>query len=240
MAGRAYDVARAKGFSERFLASEGAHDIDTPVRLMAAGLVLASAAGCGSAQTSPGSSVPTSKASATPTPITAASAPVVCGGRDTCRFEDEVLAFGYPASWHAASYDVVSSFSTDLVYLSTAAMSDPCDRTPSSVDCVRLAASALGTNGVLVTWSIHGFPGWSFAPGQGSPLTVGQHQASMAAGAPTESCQGIGGVKEIIVTIPRSAPWNWAELHACLAGPDPSLAQAQVEAMLKSVVWKQW
>jgi hypothetical protein len=168
------------------------------------------------------------------------SAPVACSGGDTCRYAGGVLEFDYPTGWHAASYEVTSSFSTDLVYLSTAPMSDPCDRSSSEIACVRLAATALGTNGVLVTWSTHGFPGWSFDPGQGSPLTVGQHQASTTAGAPSEACQGIGGVKEIVVTIPRSAPHNWAELDACLAGPDPAIAQAQVETMLNSVLWKQW
>jgi hypothetical protein len=169
----------------------------------------------------------------------AASVPAVCSG-DSCRFADDVLEFAYPSTWRAASYEVTSSFSSDLVYLSTAPMSDPCDRSSSETDCVRLAATALGTNGVLVTWSIHGFPGWSFEPGPGPLLTVGQHRASMTAGTPTEPCRRIGGVTELVVTIPRSAPDNWAELDACLAGPDPSAAQTQVEAMLESVTWKQW
>jgi hypothetical protein len=44
-------------------------------------------------------------------------------------------------------------------------------------------------------------------------------------------------VREFIVTIPRSVPDNWTQLDACLAGPDPSVAQDQVEAMLKTVRW---
>jgi hypothetical protein len=166
------------------------------------------------------------------------SLPATCG-RATCQFEDENLAFEYPASWHAATYMVVSSFSNDLVYLSTAPLSDPCDRTASGVACVRLAATSLGTNGVLVTWTVWGRPGWTFDPGQGSQLSVGQRQATLVAQTPSESCTAIGGVREIIVTIASSVPDNWTQLDACLAGPDPSVAQGQVEGMLKTVHWKE-
>jgi hypothetical protein len=143
-------------------------------------------------------------------------------------------------TWHAATYNVSSSFSMDFLYLSTAPLSDPCDRSPSGVSCTRLAAAALGVNGVLATWSMHGFPGWVFDTQKGSLLSVGQHQASIASGVPSIACQDIGGVDEIIVTMPRSASSNWAQLDACLAGPDVSVAHAQVEAVLKTVVWKQW
>jgi hypothetical protein len=176
-------------------------------------------AACGSATTSPSPSLPAN-----------------CG-RDGCHFEDDMLAFDYPASWHEATYDVVSSFSSDLVYLSTAPLSDPCDRTPSSVSCSRLAATSLGTNGVLVTWTARGWPGWTFDPNEGSPLAVGQRQATFAVESPDESCKVIGGVRAITVVVPRSAPGNWTQLDACLAGPDPLVAQSQVEALLKTVRW---
>jgi len=42
---------------------------------------------------------------------------------------------------------------------------------------------------------------------------------------------------EIVVIVPRSAPFNWIELDGCLAGPDTDTALAQVRAMLTSVVW---
>jgi hypothetical protein len=187
-------------------------------------------AACGSA-----APLPTGQASqATGSP--SKSAPAKCD-QQTCRFGDDVLAFDYPASWHTATFDVVSSFSTDLVYLSTAPLSDPCDRTPSSVACVRLAATALGTDGVLVTWRLRAWPGWTFDPGQGSHLAVGRRQASLVAGLPSDACRAIAGEREIIVTIPSTAPDNWAELDACLAGPDPSAANDQVDAMLATVVW---
>jgi hypothetical protein len=147
------------------------------------------------------------------------------------------MTFDYPSSWRAATFNVVSSFSNDLVYLSTAPLSDPCDRGPSSVSCSRLAATALGTDGVLVTWTAWGFPGWSFDPNEGSALSVGKREATLVTQAAENGCQKIGGVREIIVKIPREAESNWMQLDACLAGSDPTVAQSQVEAMLKTVRW---
>ena len=174
-----------------------------------------------------------SGASATPS---AASSLANCQ-TDTCFFDTGIMSFDYPSSWHAASFNVVSSFSNDLVYLSTAPLSDPCDRGPSSVSCSRLAATALGTNGVLVTWTAWGFPGWTFDPNEGSQLYVGQRQATFVTKTAEDGCQKIGGVREIAVKIPRSVEINWMQLDACLAGPDPSAAQSQVETMLKTVRW---
>jgi hypothetical protein len=182
------------------------------------------------------SSAATTSHSASPSASPSASSSANCG-RDTCHFDDDILAFDYPASWHQATYNVISSFSNDLVYLSTAPLSDPCDRTPSSVSCVRLAATSLGTNGVLATWTAWGWPEWTFDPNKGSSFSVGQRQATLMTQTPDESCVGIGGVREIVVVVPRSAPDNWMQLDACLAGPDPSSAQGQVEAMLTTVRW---
>jgi hypothetical protein len=173
-------------------------------------------------------------ASATPS---APASPANCRA-DTCHFMTGIMSFDYPSSWNAATFDVASSFSTDLVYLSTAPLSDPCDRDPSSISCSRLAATSLGANGILVTWSAWvGFPGWTFDPSEGSQLSVGQRQATIVTAAAEGGCQKIGGVREIVVKIPRPAHSNWMELDACLAGPDPSGAQGQLEAMLETVHW---
>lgn len=201
------------------------------IAIVFAALFLMAACGSGAHTGSPSESL-----SPSGSPPPSGSWPAACGG-DTCKFEDNILSFDYPASWHEATYDVVSSFSNDLVYLSTAPLSDPCDRTSSGVACVRLAASSLGANGVLVTWTAWGWPGWTFDPGKGSALSVGQRQATLMAQTPSDSCKVIGGVREIVVTTPRSVPDNWMQLDACLAGPDPSVAQDQVEAMLETVRW---
>lgn len=161
-----------------------------------------------------------------------------CGGRSPCSFTAREVAFDYPGSWYAAQFEVVSSFSSVLVYLSTEPPADPCDRTANSVDCIREAVPKLAAGGVLITWTHWGFPGHSFDPSK-PPQIVGGRQASSEESDASAGCRGIGGAHELLVTIPiPDAIDNWIEVDACLAGPDPRPAQAQVEAMLTSVVWK--
>jgi hypothetical protein len=82
-------------------------------------------------------------------------------------FDGERLSF-YPSRWRGATFDVVSSFSNVIVYLSTSPLSDPCDRMANSIACVRSAVSGLDPDGILVEWSGSGFPGWTFDPPRAS------------------------------------------------------------------------
>jgi hypothetical protein len=156
-------------------------------------------------------------------------------------FEDEALSFDYPGSWNGATFPVVSSFSNVLVYLSTAPLSDPCDRTANSIACVRLAVAGLGPDGVLVEWSREAFPGWTFDPSRGRLTTVGGRRATIEQVDPSEgACQTIGGERELVVTIDDPTPdMNWTEMRACLRGPSLDRLQAQIEEMLATVAWKQ-
>jgi hypothetical protein len=156
----------------------------------------------------------------------------------SCHYDDITLSFDYPAAWRAASFPVVSSFSNDLVYLSTSPLSDPCDRTANSVACVRLAARSLGSNGLLVTWRASGFPNWSFDPNAGQALSVDGRRATLAEFDAAADCRAIGGVRELQAIVPRPTESNWMEMDACLAGPDPSMATTEIEAMLSTVHWK--
>ena len=170
-----------------------------------------------------------------PSPVPAAtpSAPA------TGHFAGDVLSFDYPGKWGDASFDVTSSFSTVLVFLSTAPLSDPCDRTASVIACVRNPVTALESNGVLVEWSRQSFPGWTFDPTKGRLTTVGGRQATLEQSVPSEGpCQEIGGERELVVTIVDPTPdMNWTGMRACLRGPSLDDLQAQVEAMLASVTW---
>jgi hypothetical protein len=149
------------------------------------------------------------------------------------------VGFDYPGSWHAAHFDVVSSFSSVLVYLSTEQPSDPCDRTANSIACTRTAVTQLGSNGALLAWTHWGLLGRTFDPMRGRALTVGGRTATLEQSDASGSCLEIGGARQILVTVPiPDVIDNWIEVEACLAGPDPGPAQAQVETMLSSVVWK--
>ena len=146
-----------------------------------------------------------------------------------------------PGTWGDASFDVESSFSHVLVFLSTAPLSDPCDRTASSFACVRNPVTALEPDGVLVEWSRQSFPGWTFDPTKGRLTTVGGRQATLEQSVPLEGpCQEIGGERELVVTIVDPTPdMNWTGMRACLRGPSLDDLQAQVEAMLASVTWSE-
>jgi hypothetical protein len=160
---------------------------------------------------------------------------IACHGA-TCHYDDISFSFDYPASWHAAEYEVVSSFSSDLVSLSTSAMT--CDRRPPEIACLRLVTGHLDAGGLLITWRARGWPNWSFDPSAGASISVGGRSGTRAEYAATEDCQTIGGATSILLTIPDPTPDNWMEMDACLAGPDPGPATAQMQTMLSTVRWK--
>ena len=170
------------------------------------------------------------------------SAPAATSSAPPLRhYQGDELAFDYPAGWSDAKFAVMSSFSTVLVYLSTAPLSDPCDRTPNSIACIRNAVSALGQDGVLVEWSRQSFPGWRFDPTKGRLAMIAGKAATFEEVALTQGgCQAIGGERELVVTIDDVTPdMNWTEMRACLRGPSLDGLQAQVEEMLATVAWKQ-
>lgn len=172
-------------------------------------------------------------ANASPSPAAAPTAPALR------HFDGEVLSFDYLGAWRDATFVMVSSFSTVLVYLSTAPLSDPCDRTPDSIACVRSAVSALGPDGILVEWSRRAWIGWTFDPAKGRPMKVAGRPATLEQFDPSQACRAIGGGRELVVTIDDPIPdQNWTEMRACLRGPSLDGLQAQIEAMLATVTWK--
>jgi hypothetical protein len=154
-------------------------------------------------------------------------------------FDGQGLSFDYPAEWAAAHFDVTSSFSNSIVYLSTSPLSDPCDRAPNSIQCVRAAAAALAPDGVLVEWSRNGFPGWTFDPTKGQRFDVSGRAATIEDLPAVESCKAIGGERQVVVTIDDPvADMNWTEVQACLRGPNLADLRAQVGAMLETIRWQ--
>jgi hypothetical protein len=196
-----------------------ANDRRSSRRLTGLGLAVVLLAGCGA--TSPASWIlPTAPAQS--------------------HFDSAGLSFDYPGAWSAARFDVVSSFSSVIVYLSTAPMSDPCDRTPNSIACTRLAVSSLAPDGILVAWSRRSWVNWTFDAMKDRPLAVAGRRATIEQLDPEQGCRSVGGTRELVVTIDDPVPdWNWTEAWACLRGPSLDALQAQVEAMLATVTWNE-
>ena len=70
----------------------------------------------------------------------------------------------------------------------------------------------------------------------GEPTTVGGKDATIERLDPTPPSGAIGGERDIVVTIPGGAA-NWTEMRACIRGPSFAAIQAQIDAMLASIIW---
>lgn len=152
-------------------------------------------------------------------------------------FQGAGVSFDYPSTWNAATFEVNSSFSNLIVYLSTEQLADPCQRAPNSITC-RSPIGGLSNSGLLVDWEQRSFPSFDFATVAGAPTAIGGRAAKVSAGPADEGCRAVGGESEVVATIPRpNAPLNWTDMRACLRGPALAELRGQVEAMLASVVW---
>jgi len=147
------------------------------------------------------------------------------------RYQDGTIGFSYPRSWHPARWPVMSSFSALITFLSTDPLHDPCTRTPNMIACAS-PLETLSPGGVLVSWSEHGFPGWTFAREPGRVIRVGPAPAKIQFARPG-NCGTLGADETITAVIP-SGQDNWYELDACLRAPGVAASARQVLAMLES------
>jgi len=70
-------------------------------------------------------------------------------------------------------------------------------------------------------------------------MTVDRRRATIEQYSDSHDCLGIGGGRELIVTIEDPVPRNWTMAWACLKGPSLDTLQGQFDAMLSTVKWKQ-
>jgi hypothetical protein len=202
-----------------------------PRRMLGLLLVLGSAVACSGPRVSTtpaASSARTPSAGATPA-FTAVPASLPFGERPTKHFKDATVSFDYPADWQVAVFPLVTSFSFDYVGLSTSPLFDPC---PSPAGCEGPPVASMASGGLYVIWSARSWGPWTFDPSVGKLFSVGPRRATLQEKASTDACRSVGGVRSLVAIIESSAPRNWVQMDACLAGPDPAPAQAQIEAML--------
>jgi len=156
----------------------------------------------------------------------------------TKHYEGSELAFDYPGNWTAAEIFYPSSEVQSIVYLSTEQITDPCDHGANSMSCTRLPVSALGEDGVLISWWHWGLVGTKFNIAPNAP-TVGGRPSVVLNPDPTASCSGIGTERAMTVKVPiPNASSNWIEMTACIRGPNLDQTNASIDAMLASVEWK--
>jgi hypothetical protein len=148
----------------------------------------------------------------------------------------EGLSFRYPASWSAYHYRCASSFTSPIVYLSNERLHPPCTHrrlAHGSVTKGRAPLDRLRPGGVLVEWSLTGFPGSTFKNAHGRPLRVDGFQAKLLTGE--YGCAHLGADVGYVLTVNRRHdPYNRYELRACIAGPDSASTEAEVRGLISS------
>jgi hypothetical protein len=150
------------------------------------------------------------------------------------RYHDDVLTFSYPASWTPRRYEVVSSFSSAIVYLSNQPLRDPCTRSrlpggALSITC-RHPISQLAPSGVLVEWTREGFPNWKLSDAPGVPQQIAGRPSKLAIRRPGR-CASLGADETSLASITRPSG-NWYQLLACLRGPSVATAERQVRQLI--------
>jgi hypothetical protein len=144
------------------------------------------------------------------------------------------LSFRYPATWHAGTWNDVSSFTAPIVYLSTGQQYDPCTVTTSPGEKTVTCGDPMDTlapGGVLVRWDLDGFPGFRLT----KPNATIAGRPALETKTSGGWCASLGGTETISVIIPRDQPDNWYGLNACLSAPNLPQQEAQISAMLHTV-----
>jgi len=156
-----------------------------------------------------------------PSGVSTNDAPLV-SGPTRAHYHDQELDFTHPAAWTPHKYEVVSSFSSAIVYLSNQPLHQPCTRSRvaagTMISC-GLPLDRLVPGGVLVEWSSNGFPGWTLDRAPGARQQLAGRPGRLAVERPG-GCKDHGAEETITASIPRRSPaHNWYQLRACLRGP---------------------
>jgi hypothetical protein len=125
----------------------------------------------------------------------------------TVSFSAMGLSFRYPATWHAGTWNDVSSFTAPIVYLSAGQQYDPCSVTTSPGEKTVTCGDPMGTlapGGVLVRWDLDGFPGFRLT----KPNATIAGRPALETKTSGGWCASLGGTETISVIIPRDQPDN--------------------------------
>lgn len=156
----------------------------------------------------------------------------------TAHYSGKAIAFDYPAALYRHSYTKESSFSSSIVFLSTARMHNPCvvtKRANGTETSCGLPVDQLEPGGVLIEWSANGFPGVT-VDGQGpGGTTIAGRPATLHEEKPGD-CEYLGADMTIYADVSRDAAGdNWYEMRACLKGPNLDELRRQISSMLTSL-----
>jgi hypothetical protein len=152
-------------------------------------------------------------------------------------YQDNRLVFTHPVSWTPKKYDVTSTFSVSIVYLSNQPLKDPCTRSRISNGNVQISCGRpleqLAPGGVLSEWSSHAYPLWTLNQVKGEQQVIAGRSAKITIDRPGD-CASISADEAITAYIPQATPGHWYQFQACLRGPGTELAEKRVRALLAS------
>ena len=154
---------------------------------------------------------------------------------DHNRFDDGQLSFEYPSEWEQATWPVQSTFEKLVTYLSNEPLQDPCRRTANSRTCGE-PLRRLRPGGVLVEWSLLGFPDTDRHRLNAMPggwTRVDERRAKLAVDL-LPVCRGVGADRSLYALIPLSLRGNYYALRACLRGPGLVRSEREVRRLLAS------
>ncbi len=150
-------------------------------------------------------------------------------------FDEQGIAFDYPAMWRVFHYEAISSFSNLIVYLGTVDVPNPCTTKGNATSCG--ASYRLAPNSIVVSVSGIGMPGFNILDGHppGSrALVIGGLPAYVEPQVPSDP--GVGADRTMSWTIARPGSVDNAfVIRADIRGPDVDGQARQVEALIASV-----
>jgi hypothetical protein len=163
------------------------------------------------------------------------SPPASAAAADLLTFDENGLAFAYPAAWREFHYTVTSSFSNQIAYLATVDVPEPCTTTAdasfTTTQCANRYQLTPGT--LVVSISGGGSPGFDITasrPAGSTALTVGGLPAYL------ETVSTPAADEELRWTL--SSPGmvdNFYSIDAQMRGPGIEAMRAQLEALIASV-----
>lgn len=169
-------------------------------------------------------------------PVSPAPTVTVAGGA----FTAGRLSFRFDRSWFPSTWDVVSTASDSIVYLTPQPTHDPCvtKRIKRGTETICTSpVTSLTPGGLLITWYYYGLPGTALRYSPGRTVTIAGQPARLATGTADPACARIGGTRSVDATVQPATPDGSPDLlqmDACLTRPTQT---APVLAMLRTLTF---
>jgi hypothetical protein len=133
-----------------------------------------------------------------------------------------------------ADSQYVGEFSTPMVVVSNQLLDGYCTESGGTKSCRAMPIRSLDPSGVVLQWSEHGFPGWTFGGQDGRVINIDGRPAKIT--EQNAVCGPMGSDRSLTVIVTRPGIRdNWYQLDACFREPGADAAIAEVMELLQTV-----